>query len=275
MNLRNNSVLNDVSKSVGESGLFSESTSANFDDYRKSILDKVKGTGYESLAALNPYVTYDYNPTIWDSIGDAFGFNTTEDDTRMQYQKAAREYDAQISQLMFENQYNSEQSKSNRMNVAGLNSDLLGTSGASEAGEFAQEQTSPDVKVGTSFNDFANVVMNALGATMNIMNTFNGFRKTASDLETAELTRESIKQGMDLHDFDTISKLVDIANPIVKAGLSMGVSPEHLRFNEGGTLIYDSLDNEGHPLNKSYSYNEDIGAYLDFLQKGLENYKTK
>lgn len=242
---QNNILLNDVSKSVGESGLFGESTSANYDDYRKSVLDRVKGTSYESLAALNPYVTYDYNPTIWDSIGDAFGFNTEEDDVRMQYQKAAREYDAQISQLMFENQYNSEESKTNRMNAAGLNSDLLGTSGASEAGEFAQEQTSPDTKVGSSFNDFANVVMNALGSTMNIMNTFNGFRKTASDLETAQLTRDSIKQGMDLHDVETISKLVDIANPIVKAGLSLGVSPSSLHFNEGGSLLYGYSNEKG------------------------------
>lgn len=47
------------------------------------------------------------------------------------------------------------------------------------------------------------------------------------------------------------------------------------KFGANAQPFYVLLDNEGHPLNKSYSYNEDIGAYLDFLQKGLENYKSK
>ena len=45
------------------------------------------------------------------------------------------------------------------------------------------------------------------------------------------------------------------------------------KFGANAQPFYVLLDNEGHPLNKSYSYNEDISAYLDFLHKGLENYK--
>ena len=37
--------------------------------------------------------------------------------------------------------------------------------------------------------------------------------------------------------------------------------------------FYVLLDNEGMPLNKSYSYDEDIAKYVDFLQTGLKNYK--
>ena len=47
------------------------------------------------------------------------------------------------------------------------------------------------------------------------------------------------------------------------------------KFGANAQPFYVLLNNEGHPLNKSYSYNEDIGAYLDFLQNGLDNYRSK
>ena len=47
------------------------------------------------------------------------------------------------------------------------------------------------------------------------------------------------------------------------------------KFGANAQPFYVLLDNEGHPLNKSYSYNEDISAYLAFLQKGLDKYKAE
>ena len=44
------------------------------------------------------------------------------------------------------------------------------------------------------------------------------------------------------------------------------------KFGANAQPFYVLLNNEGYPLNKSYSYNEDISAYLDFLQKGLEKF---
>ena len=44
------------------------------------------------------------------------------------------------------------------------------------------------------------------------------------------------------------------------------------KFGANAQPFYVLLDNEGHPLSGSYSYNEDIGAYLAFLRKGLDNY---
>ena len=36
-----------------------------------------------------------------------------------------------------------------------------------------------------------------------------------------------------------------------------------------------TLDNEGNVLSGSFSYKEDIPAYLDFLNKGLDAYRAK
>ena len=47
------------------------------------------------------------------------------------------------------------------------------------------------------------------------------------------------------------------------------------KFGANAQPFYVLLDNSGHPLTGSYSYNEDIPAYLDFLKKGLQNYKSK
>lgn len=50
---------------------------------------------------------------------------------------------------------------------------------------------------------------------------------------------------------------------------------QRVKFGANAQPFYVLIDNEGYPLNKSYSYNEDIPAYVDFLQKGLENYQKK
>lgn len=44
------------------------------------------------------------------------------------------------------------------------------------------------------------------------------------------------------------------------------------KFGANAQPFYVLLDNEGNPLEKSYSYDEDIAKYLDWLNSGLKNY---
>lgn len=48
---------------------------------------------------------------------------------------------------------------------------------------------------------------------------------------------------------------------------------QRVKFGANAQPFYVLIDNEGKPLNKSYSYDEDIPKYVEFLQTGLENYK--
>ena len=48
---------------------------------------------------------------------------------------------------------------------------------------------------------------------------------------------------------------------------------QRVKFGANAQPFYVLIDNEGNPLNKSYSYDEDIAKYVDFLQTGLDNYK--
>ena len=45
------------------------------------------------------------------------------------------------------------------------------------------------------------------------------------------------------------------------------------KFGANAQPFYVLLDNEGNPLNKAYSYDEDVNKYIDFLETGLRNYK--
>lgn len=47
---------------------------------------------------------------------------------------------------------------------------------------------------------------------------------------------------------------------------------QRVKFGANAQPFYVLIDNAGQPLNKSYSFNEDIPAYVDFLTTGLKNY---
>lgn len=45
------------------------------------------------------------------------------------------------------------------------------------------------------------------------------------------------------------------------------------KFGANAQPFYVLLDADGHPLTGSYSYNEDIPAYIEFLRSGLKGFK--
>ena len=52
-----------------------------------------------------------------------------------------------------------------------------------------------------------------------------------------------------------------------------GVIWKNLKFGYLAQPFYVTVDNHGKPLSGSFVYKEDIPGYLDFLNKGIENYK--
>lgn len=50
---------------------------------------------------------------------------------------------------------------------------------------------------------------------------------------------------------------------------------QRVKFGANAQPFYVLINNDGTPLNKSYSYDEDIPKYIEFLQTGLENYKKE
>ncbi|MBR4048558.1 MAG: thioredoxin family protein [Bacteroides sp.] len=48
---------------------------------------------------------------------------------------------------------------------------------------------------------------------------------------------------------------------------------QRVKFGANAQPFYVLIDNDGNPLNKSYSFDEDVDKYVDFLETGLKNYK--
>jgi thiol:disulfide interchange protein DsbD len=50
---------------------------------------------------------------------------------------------------------------------------------------------------------------------------------------------------------------------------------QRMKFGANAQPFYVLVDNNGMPLNKACSYDEDVSKYIDFLQTGLDNYNKK
>lgn len=98
-----------------------------WDDYNKL------GASYKNL--VDPYLSYNYQQGIFDKIGNWLGFNTKEDNYRLQMQDRARLALASQLDNQFQNDYNSQMSQAQRMRDAGLNPDLSGEASGDSAGQ--------------------------------------------------------------------------------------------------------------------------------------------
>ena len=47
------------------------------------------------------------------------------------------------------------------------------------------------------------------------------------------------------------------------------------KFGANAQPFYVLLDNEGQPLNRSYSYDEDVDKYVEFLETGIRNFRNE
>ena len=120
-----------------------------------------------------------------------------------------------------------------------------------------------------------------------VMIDFTGFGcVNCRKMEAAVWTDESVKKII-TEDYVLIQLFVDdktpLAEPIevVENGQTRKLRTvgdkwsylQRTKFGSNTQPFYVLLDNEGFPLNTSYSSDEDIEKYLDFLNTGLKNYK--
>lgn len=142
-------------------------------------------------------------------------------------------------------------------------------------------------EVHAQFDDYDTGMEYAKRTGKPVMLDFTGYGcVNCRKMEASVWTDPKVNKLM-TEDYVLITLFVDNKNPL----------PEHLKVIENGkerTLrtigdkwsylqrskfganaqpFYVLIDNEGKPLNKSYSYDEDIDKYINFLQTGLQNYK--
>lgn len=108
-------------------------------------------------------------------------------------------------------------------------------------------------------------------------------------MEAAVLTNPDIKNTID-NDFVFVTLMVDDKSPLpepIRVKERNGDETtlrtygdkwsylQRYKFGANAQPYYVIVDNEGKPLNGSYSYDENVSKYSEFLKKGIENYKNE
>ena len=144
--------------------------------------------------------------------------------------------------------------------------------------------------VHAAYTDYDEGMRAAAAAGKPVLVDFTGFgcvncRKMEASVWTDSRVAEKLNK-----DYVLISLYVDDKTPLkqpVEVKLPDGTSRtlrtigdkwSYLQQTKFGYLaqpFYVPLDNAGKPLNGSFSFKEDVPAYLEFLDKGLENYHAK
>ena len=144
--------------------------------------------------------------------------------------------------------------------------------------------------VHAAYTDYDEGMRAAAAAGKPVLVDFTGFgcvncRKMEASVWTDSRVADKLNK-----DYVLISLYVDDKTPLkqpVEVKLPDGTSRtlrtigdkwSYLQQTKFGYLaqpFYVPLDNAGKPLNGSFSFKEDVPAYLEFLDKGLENYHAK
>lgn len=144
--------------------------------------------------------------------------------------------------------------------------------------------------VHAAYTDYDEGMRAAAAAGKPVLVDFTGFgcvncRKMEASVWTDSRVADKLNK-----DYVLISLYVDDKTPLkqpVEVKLPDGTSRtlrtigdkwsylEQTKFGYLAQPFYVPLDNTGKPLNGSFSFKEDVPAYLEFLDKGLENYRAQ
>lgn len=144
--------------------------------------------------------------------------------------------------------------------------------------------------VHAAYTDYDEGMRAAAAAGKPVLVDFTGFgcvncRKMEASVWTDSRVADKLNK-----DYVLISLYVDDKTPLkqpVEVKLPDGTSRtlrtigdkwsylEQTKFGYLAQPFYVPLDNAGKPLNGSFSFKEDVPAYLEFLDKGLENYRAQ
>ena len=146
-----------------------------------------------------------------------------------------------------------------------------------------------DASVEARFNDYDEGMRYAKAHNMPVMLDFTGYGcVNCRKMEAAVWTDPQVAQLMK-EEYVLITLYVDEKTPLAEKlmvqenGQSVTLRTvgdrwsylQRSKFGANAQPFYVLLDNEGHPLTASYSYNEDVPAYVAFLEKGLRQYNRK
>ena len=155
---------------------------------------------------------------------------------------------------------------------------------------FAPPMSTQDFKLGeqavTTYHDYEEGMEAARRAGKPVLIDFSGYGcVNCRKMEAAVWTAPEVKQVIE-RDYILIELMVDDKTPLPEVqevdenGRMVKLRTvgdkwsylQRVKFGANAQPFYVLLDNDGHPLTRSYSYNEEVQAYVDFLQAGINQY---
>lgn len=136
---------------------------------------------YQQLLDANPYRNPDYRESPWQKFLKFLGFRTQADAYAENMQIQANEYDAQIAQKQYDEQYNDPLNQVARMRNAGLNPDIDGGSSidSGSAQNLGEDPSTPMQSTGEEqqLMDFANGLMNIFSTAIGLTSGVQGIAR--------------------------------------------------------------------------------------------------
>ena len=145
-------------------------------------------------------------------------------------------------------------------------------------------------EVEPKYKDYEEGMRAAAQAGKPVLLDFTGFGcVNCRKMEGAVWTNAEVAEKLN-NDYILISLYVDDKTPLkepIKVKRSDGTTRtlrtigdkwsylQRSKFGANAQPFYVAIDNAGKPLARSYSYDEDIAHYMDFLNQGLDNFKKK
>lgn len=190
---------------------------------------------------VNPYRAQlennSYQQSFWDRFGNWLGFNTKEDSYRLELERLANEFDADLQLQDITNEYNSEESQANRQREAGINPDLNGVDSAaatSDKPKGADSSNLSNIESMTTGQEivplvqtFSSVLTTALGDVSGMIGMFQDttsrhLANQSQMLHSMEYAYDFggkvMEKGFSTGAFDAAAKEANLANAVLKDG---------------------------------------------------------
>lgn len=214
---------------------------------------RMKNSGYDDI--VNPYLNYNYQNSLWDFLGDAFGFSTYQDQLALDMQIKAKEFMSNISKERFDNEFNSPDQQAARMRAAGMNPDLQGTGNVAGASQFDQPMPGVSYDPTEDTKTFGASLGSAFQAAMSLAQFGTTLPMALQNIQTAEV--------------DRTDKIFNIATKVA-SGLSPDVIQEVL-FKDISKERFDELFGDVLPWNNS----KNRSSFLTALRTSIKQPKTQ
>lgn len=189
-------------------------TSQTFKVFTPTSYDNVK---QNELSQANPYANVSYRQSWIQNLLEKIGFRTNKDAYLESMALQAKEYDNQIAQKVYNEQYDDPLQQANRERLAGLNPDLTGNVSAGETPGPVDDGNPPVAPVADDLQivqGFASAVLNGVQAAFGIAGDIQSLKslQLGNESKTMSLVKDAF--GMiipDLYQGDSDSRTGEVS----------------------------------------------------------------